>query len=204
VRRMPKRAAYEREAIDAILDEALICHVGFVDDGLPVVTPTLHARVGDELLLHGSSASRTLRRLAEGADVCVTVTLTDGLVLARSAFHHSVNYRSVMLFGRAEPITGAEAKRSALEAFTEKLVAGRWADVRPPTEIELKGTAVVRLPIEEASAKLREGQPLDDEADYSLDVWAGVVPLAVTAAEPIPDPRLAPGTELPPYLPPRS
>jgi nitroimidazol reductase NimA-like FMN-containing flavoprotein (pyridoxamine 5'-phosphate oxidase superfamily) len=197
---MPKRGRYDRETIDAILDEALICHVGFVDDGFPVVTPTLHARTGDVLLLHGSSASRTLRQLGGGIEVCITATLIDGLVLARSAFHHSVNYRSAMLFGRAEEVTDPAEKESALEAFTEKLVPGRWADVRTPTAQELKGTSVLRFPLDEGSAKVREGPPLDDEEDYALDVWAGVVPLRLSAAAPVPDQRLAAGTELPPYL----
>jgi nitroimidazol reductase NimA-like FMN-containing flavoprotein (pyridoxamine 5'-phosphate oxidase superfamily) len=200
VRRVPRRAVYDREVVEAILDEAIVCHVGTVDEaGFPVVIPTLHARVGRHVYLHGSAASRTLGE-AERAEVCLTATLLDGLVLARSAFHHSVNYRSVVLFGQAERIEAAEDKRRALEAFTEKLVPGRWADVRPPSERELRGTSVIRLPLDEASAKVREGGPVDDEADYELPVWAGTVGLRLEAGEPQPDERLAPGVERPKYL----
>ena len=148
LRRLPKRGAHDRETIDAILDEAMVCHLGFVHDGRPAVIPTLHARVGDEVLIHGSAASRALRALATGIEVCLTVTLIDGLVLARSAFHHSVNYRSVVLYGTARPLTETEELERALEAFTEKLVPGRWADVRWPTRKELKGTAALALPID--------------------------------------------------------
>lgn len=197
---MPRRAAYDEETVEAILDEALVCHLGTVDEaGFPVVIPTLHARVGRHLYLHGSAASRTLRE-AVRAEVCLTATLLDGLVLARSAFHHSVNYRSVVLFGQAERIETAEGKRRALEAFTEKLVPGRWADVRPPSEAELRGTSVLRLPLEEASAKVRNGGPLDEEADYELPVWAGTIGLRLVAGEPQPDERLAPGVECPSYV----
>ena len=188
MRRAPKRAAYDRATIDAILDEAPICHLGFADDaGQPYVIPTLHARRGDELLLHGSTASRAFRTLASGAPVCVTTTLVDGMVLARSAFHHSMNYRSVVLLGSARPVEGDAAKTAALEAFTEKLIPGRWPHVRRPTRQELKGTMVLAMPIDEASAKVRAGGPVDDEEDYALDVWAGVVPLSLTAGAPIPD-----------------
>lgn len=197
---MPRRAVYEREAIEAILDEALVCHVGTVDpDGFPVVTPTLHARVGEHVYLHGSAASRTLRE-AERAEVCLTATLLDGIVLARSAFHHSVNYRSVVLFGQAERIGDAEGKRRALEAFTEKLVPGRWGDARLPSEKELRGTAVLRLPLDEASAKVRTGGPVDDEDDYELPVWAGTIGLRQVAGDPWPDERLLPGVERPKYV----
>jgi nitroimidazol reductase NimA-like FMN-containing flavoprotein (pyridoxamine 5'-phosphate oxidase superfamily) len=195
VRRAPKRGVYDRAAIDAILDEAPICHLGFVHDGQPFVLPTIHARVGDELLLHGSAASRAMRTLAAGAPVCVTVTLLDGLVLARSAFHHSMNYRSVVLLGSARRIEGDEAKTRALEAFTEKLLPGRWDEVRWPSRKELKGTNVLVLPIDECSAKVRTGPPVDDDEDYALDVWAGVVPLAVQAGPLTPDPRLTAGIE---------
>ena len=184
---MPKRGFHDRETVDAILDEALISHVGFVHDGKPAVIPTLHARVGDEVLLHGSAASRMLRTLSQGVDVCLTATLIDGLVLARSAFHHSMNYRSVVLYGQARPLAGDDRVEQALEAFTEKLVPGRWDDVRWPTPKELKGTAVLALPIVEGSAKVRTGPPIDDEPDYALDVWAGVVPLALVRGEPVPD-----------------
>ena len=200
LRRLPKRGAHDRETIDAILDEAMVCHLGFVHDGRPAVIPTLHARVGDEVLVHGSAASRALRALAGGIEVCLTVTLIDGLVLARSAFHHSVNYRSVVLYGTARPLTGTEELETALEAFTEKLVPGRWADVRRPTRKELKGTTALALPIEEGSAKIRTGPPIDDEEDYALGMWAGVVPMRTEVLVPVPDPQLREGIEPPPYL----
>jgi nitroimidazol reductase NimA-like FMN-containing flavoprotein (pyridoxamine 5'-phosphate oxidase superfamily) len=200
VRRVPKRGFYDRAQIDAILDEALISHVGFVHEGRPAVIPTLHARVGDEVLLHGSAASRMLRALGQGVDVCLTATLIDGLVLARSAFHHSMNYRSVVLYGTARPVTGDERLEQALEAFTEKLVPGRWADVRWPTQQELKGTAVLALPIAEGSAKVRTGPPIDDDEDYALDVWAGVVPLRLQPSPAEPDPQLRDGIPRPSYV----
>lgn len=185
VRRAPKRASYDRDVVHAILDEAPICHLGFTDaEGQPYVIPTLHARRGDELLLHGSSASRAFRTGAGGAPVCVTVTIVDGMVLARSAFHHSMNYRSVVVLGTATPV---QDKTAALEAFTEKLVPGRWPAVRPPSRQELKGTMVLSVPIEEASAKVRTGGPVDEDEDLASDVWAGVIPLAVTAGDPIAD-----------------
>jgi nitroimidazol reductase NimA-like FMN-containing flavoprotein (pyridoxamine 5'-phosphate oxidase superfamily) len=187
LRRLPKRGAHDRPTIDAILDEALISHIGFAYDGRPAVIPTLHARVGDEVLIHGSAASRMLRALAQGIDLCLTATLIDGLVLARSAFHHSVNYRSVVLYGQARLVTEPDEKEAALEAFTDRLVPGRWADVRWPTRKELKATTVLTLPIEEGSAKVRTGPPIDDEPDYALDVWAGVVPLTLTRGEPVQD-----------------
>ncbi len=197
---MPKRAVYAREQIEVILDEAPICHVGTVGDaGHPVVIPTLHARDGDSLYLHGSAASPTLRR-AERAEICVTATLLDGLVLARSAVHHSVNYRSVIVFGQAETVESEGEKRRALEGFTEKLIPGRWGDARLPTAQELKATAVLRLPLGEASAKVRSGGPLDDEEDYELPVWAGTVGLRLAAEAPQPDGRLLPGVECPSYL----
>jgi uncharacterized protein len=200
VRRVPQRGAYERETIEAILDETLISHVGFVHEGQPVVIPTLHARLGDRLYLHGSAASRMLRTLEKGVPVCATATLVDGLVLARSAFHHSVNYRSVVVFGTATLIEPGDETVKALELFTEKLVPGRWADVRPPTRQELKGTKVLSLPLDEASAKVRTGPPIDDDEDYDLPVWAGVLPLATQVAEPQPDPRLDPAIETPGYV----
>lgn len=193
---MPARADYGRETIDAILDEALVAHVGFAIEGQPYVIPTLHARVGEHVYFHGSSASRTVRALATGASVCLTVTLLDGLVLARSAVHHSVNYRSVVLFGKAAAIEDATEKMAAIEAFTERLIPGRWDEVRPPTAKELKAIRVLALPLDEASAKLRTGPPVDDDEDYALDTWAGVVPLETTAGKPIPDARLAEGTGL--------
>jgi uncharacterized protein len=200
VRRVPQRGAYERETIEAVLDETLISHVGFVHEGQPVVIPTLHARLGDRLYLHGSAASRMLRTLQKGVPVCATATLVDGLVLARSAFHHSVNYRSVVVFGTATLMEPGEETVKVLELFTEKLVPGRWADVRPPTRQELKGTKVLSMPLDEASAKVRTGPPIDEDEDYDLPVWAGVLPLATEVAEPQPDPRLDPAIETPGYV----
>ncbi|MEW6269679.1 MAG: pyridoxamine 5'-phosphate oxidase family protein [Thermodesulfobacteriota bacterium] len=197
VRRLPQRASHERAAVEAILDAAPVCHLGFVEDGRPFVIPTLHARVGDTVLVHGSSKSRTLCALADGAEVCLSATLIDGLVLARSAFHHSVNYRSVTLFGRARAVLEDEPKLEALRTFTERFHPGRWDEVRPPNAAELKATLVLALALEEAVAKVRSGGPLDDEEDMSWPVWAGVVPLALVAREPIPDQGLAAGLELP-------
>lgn len=200
VTRMPSRADYERETIEAILDEAIVSHVGTVSpDGHPIVIPTLHARAGDWLYIHGSAASPTLRR-TEQAEICLTATLLDGLVLARSAVHHSVNYRSVVVFGQAEKIEDAESKCEALKAFTEKLVPGRWGDARLPTEKELRAVGVLRLPLDEASAKVRTGGPLDDAEDYALPVWAGTIGLRLTAGETRPDERLLPGVECPDYV----
>ena len=197
---MPKRGNFERETINAILDEAFFCHVGFVVHGQPYVIPTGFARIGDELMIHGSSASRMMRNLAQGIDVCVTVTLVDGLVLARSAFHHSVNYRSVVILGRAEMVTEPDEKNAALEAFTEHIIRGRWADVRWPTELELKATTVLKLPITEASAKIRTGDPVDDDEDYAMNVWAGVLPLKIEAGTPIDDTKLCAGIEIPDHV----
>ncbi len=190
VRREPERGVYDRATIDAILDEGLICHLGFVHEGQPYVIPTLHARIGDRVYVHGSAASRMLRALEGGVDACLTVTIVDGLVLARSIFNHSVNYRSVVVLGRATAVQDADEKTRALEAFSEHLLPGRWAEVRPPTPTELKATWILGLPLDEASAKIRSGPPVDDEDDYALQVWAGVIPLAVAAGEPQPDPRL--------------
>jgi nitroimidazol reductase NimA-like FMN-containing flavoprotein (pyridoxamine 5'-phosphate oxidase superfamily) len=190
---MPARATYEREAIDAILDEAMVAHLGFAHEGQPYVIPTLHARVGEEVYFHGSAGSRTIRALAAGAPVCLTVTLLDGLVLARSAVHHSVNYRSVVVFGAARPVADLSERMTAIEAFTERLIPGRWGEVRPPTVKELKAIHVLALPLGEASAKVRSGPPVDDEEDYALDTWAGVVPLRTDVGVPIPDPLLGSG-----------
>lgn len=198
--RLPKRGSFERETVNAILDEAFICHVGFVSDGQPFVIPTGFARVGDDLYIHGSSASRMMRSVAGGIDVCVTVTLLDGLVLARSAFHHSMNYRSVVVLGCAEMVTDPDEKNKALEAFTEHIIPGRWAEVRWPTELELKATTVLRLAVTEASAKIRTGDPVDDDEDYAMDVWAGVLPLRQEAEEPVADARLKQGIEVPEYV----
>jgi uncharacterized protein len=190
LKRLPKRGNFDREVINSILDEAFICHVGFIANGHPFVIPTAYGRVGEDLFIHGSAASRMMNTLAGGIDVCVTVTLIDGLVLARSAFHHSINYRSIVIMGNAEIVADEDEKNKALEAFTEHLIPGRWKDVRQPTSAELKATTVLRLPISEASAKIRTGDPVDDEEDYSIPVWAGVLPLALKAGEPIDDARL--------------
>ncbi len=199
VRRHPERGAYDRATVDAILDEALYCHLGFVVDGQPYVIPTLHARVGDTVYLHGSAASRLIRTLAGGVPACLTVTLVDGLVLARSAYNHSVNYRSAVVLGSARTVDDPDEKLRALEAFTEQLVPGRWADVRPPNEKELKATSVLALALDECSAKVRTGPPGDDEEDLALAVWAGVLPLRLQAVAPVPDSRLAAGTPVPAY-----
>ncbi len=200
VKRLPARGHYDRETINAILDEGFICHVGFVLDGQPYVIPTGYARVGDDVYIHGSAASRMLRNLSQGISVCVTVTLIDGLVLARSAFHHSINYRSVVVLGVAELVADADEKNNALEALTEHIVPGRWAEVRWPTELELTATTVLKLAIDEASAKVRTGDPKDDEEDYAMNVWAGVLPLKLETAAPIADERLDPTIVPPDYI----
>jgi nitroimidazol reductase NimA-like FMN-containing flavoprotein (pyridoxamine 5'-phosphate oxidase superfamily) len=200
LKRLPKRGVYDRQLVYAILDEGFICHAGFVVDGKPVVIPTGYARVDDQLYIHGSQASRMLRTLKTGIDVCVTVTLIDGLVLARSAFHHSMNYRSVVVFGKATAIEEAEAKLAALRALSEHMIPGRWDEVRQPNVQELKATTVLSLPLEEVSAKVRTGPPLDDEEDYSLEVWAGVLPLKLVAGEPVKDPVLKTGIAPPSHL----
>src|SRR5436305_4782819 len=187
VKRLPKRAHYDRDTIYAIIDEALICHVGFVVDGAPVVIPTIHTRVGDTLYFHGSAASRMLRSLRDGVDACVTVTLLDGLVLARSAFHHSMNYRSVVVLGKGREVVDRAEKLRALDAIVEHVVLGRSAIVRPPNESEIRQTMVIAMPLAEASAKVRTGPPIDDEPDYALDVWAGVIPIRLQKGEPIQD-----------------
>ena len=199
LRRLPARGVHDRALIDAILDETLTCHVGFVVDGRPFVIPTLHVRLGDRLYIHGSSASRMLRAMSGGAEVCVTVTLVNGLVLARSAFHHSMNYRSAMIFGVATPVEDADEKTRVLRTLSEHLVRGRWQDVRGPSPIELKATAILSLPIVEASAKVRTGPPIDDEEDHAIPCWAGVLPLSMAAGEPVPCPKLAAGIETPSY-----
>ena len=191
VRRLPARASYDVETVHAILDAGLVCHVGFVEGDRPIVIPTAYARVGDAVVFHGSSKSRTLLAAVGGADLCISVVLIDGLVLARSAFHHSINYRSVVLFGRATEIAEPERKLAALEAFTERLYPGRWAAVRAPNAQELKATVVLELPLREAVAKVRTGGPIDDEEDMTWPVWAGVVPLALAPGAPEPAPELA-------------
>lgn len=198
---MHENAHYDRATIDAILDAGLVCHLGFVHEGQPFVIPTLHARIDERLYVHGSSASRTLRALASGAPLCATVTLLDGLVLARSVFEHSVNYRSVVVLGRATVVHDPDEKLAALQAFTEHLLPGRNADARQPTRAELKATAVLWLPLDEASAKVRSGPPDDSESeDAQLDVWAGEIPLVTAAAAPLPDPLLRPGIPVPAYV----
>ena len=199
LKRLPKRGHFDRETVYAILDEGFICHVGFAVDGQPFVIPTGYARAGDKLYIHGSQASRMLRTLSAGLDACVTVTIIDGLVLARSAFHHSMNYRSVLVFGRATVVDDPEEKMTALVALSEHIVRRRWADVREPNDEEMVQTTVLCLPIEEASAKIRTGPPLDDEADYALPVWAGVVPLRLVAGDPVNDPRLPADIPVPEY-----
>jgi nitroimidazol reductase NimA-like FMN-containing flavoprotein (pyridoxamine 5'-phosphate oxidase superfamily) len=199
VRRHPERGLYEREVIAAILDEALFCHVGFVVDGQPFVIPTIHARAGDVLYLHGSTASRMLRTLAEGVDVCVTATLLDGLVLARSVYNHSMNYRSAVVLGRARAVVDAGKKLAALEAITEHVVPGRWHDARRPTEQEIKATSVLALGLDEASAKVRNGPPEDFDDDVELPIWAGVIPLRLVAGAAETDASVPDGVALPPY-----
>lgn len=200
VRRLPERGVYDREAIDAILDEALICHVAYVVDGRPRVIPTIHARDGDVLYIHGSNASRTLRAAKGGAPVAIEVTLLDGLVLARSAFHHSMNYRSVVVYGLAREITDPHEKWHAQQALVEHVVHGRSADARMPNERELGQTTILAVPLDEASAKIRTGPPKDEEGDYALPVWAGVVPLTTVPGDPERDPAMGEAIDEPGYL----
>jgi nitroimidazol reductase NimA-like FMN-containing flavoprotein (pyridoxamine 5'-phosphate oxidase superfamily) len=200
LKRLRERGVYERNTIYNILDEGLVCHVGFIVNGEPIVIPMAYARAGNMLYIHGSVASRILRTLARGIPVCVTVTLLDGLVLARSAFHHSMNYRSVVVFGTASMVEDVAAKLKALRMFSEHIIPGRWAEVREPNDAELKQTLVLQLPLAEASAKIRTGPPIDEESDYDLRVWAGELPLSFVAGEPVADPRLVPGLEAPGYI----
>lgn len=200
LKRIPKRGNYECETIYRILDEAFICHIGFTIDEQPFVIPTSFGRVNDNLLIHGAAASRMMRALSGEIEICFNVTLIDGLVLARSAFHHSMNYRSVVIFGKAKIITDETEKLRALKAFTEHIVPNRWAEVRPPTANELKATTVLSLSLQEASAKIRTGDPKDDPADYQSDIWAGVIPLRLTAGKPISDAQLKNGIEVPPSV----
>jgi uncharacterized protein len=199
VRRLPDRGAYDREVINGILDEGFICHVGFVTDSGPVVIPTGFGRIDDTLYIHGSAASRMLKTLQHGVEMCLTVTLVDGLVLARSAFHHSMNYRSVVAFGRATLVNDDAEKMRALHAISDHIVRGRWEDARKPTAQEMKATLVLALPLTEVSAKIRTGPPKDDEEDYDLPVWAGVVPTRLEYKEPIPDPRMKGTSPVPEY-----
>jgi uncharacterized protein len=187
VKRHPERGAYERATIDPILDEALICHLGFVVDGRPFVIPTIHARDGDILYVHGSPGSRMLRTAKEGLDICVTVTILDALVLARSVYNHSMNYRSVVVLGRAREVIDRGEKLRAMQRVVEHIVPGRWQDARQPNDGEIKGTTILALPIDEASAKVRSGPPTDDADDLELSVWAGLIPLRIEPSDPVPD-----------------
>jgi uncharacterized protein len=198
--RLPDRGTHDRDTIHRILDEGFICHVGFAIDGQPFVIPTGYGRSGENLYIHGSAASRMLRNLQKGISVCLTVTLLDGLVLARSAFHHSMNYRSVVVLGTATLVDDSAEKLEALRVISDQIIAGRWNEVRQPTEQELKATSVLKLPLSEASAKIRRGPPKDDEEDYALPIWAGVLPLITTPGEPLPDPGMKVKAEVPPSV----
>jgi hypothetical protein len=199
--RYETRAHYDREAVHAVLDAAFVAHVGLVGaDGRPVVIPMLYARVDETLIIHGSPATRLLRTLGKGADVCVTVTLLDGLVLARSSFHHSVNYRSAVVLGRAEPVDDVDERGRLLDLLTERIAPGRLPSLRTMTRKEAQGTSVLRVPIREASAKVRSGGPIDDDEDYALPIWAGVVPITTSYGAPVPDPRNNAGVELPDHV----
>ena len=200
VKRVPNRGAYDSETIYPIIDGSLICHVGFVDHGRAIVIPTIHARQGDTILLHGSSKSRMMQVMAEGAEVCITVTHVDGLVLARSVFNHSMNYRSAVIYGKGELINDPAEKMEALRIFTDKLIPARWDDARQPTPNESKATTIVRIPIDLASSKIRTGAPKDEKEDYDLDVWAGVLPMRTVFGELEADPVLKEGIEVPSYL----
>ena len=200
VRRLPKRASYDVDTVHRVLDAGLVCHVGYVIDGEPYVTPTAYWREGNHIYWHGSRASRMLEAVANGARVCVTVTHLDGLVAARSGFHHSINYRSVMLFGKAHTLEDEGAKAEALESFVERMFPGRWKELRPVTGQELKATTVLCMRIAEGSAKVRTGPPKDDEEDYAWPIWAGVLPLQTVLGAPIPDPRLPEMIHRPEYL----
>jgi len=200
MRRIPQRASYDAGSIYPIIDEALICHVGFAIDGQPFVIPTIHARMGDTLALHGAKASRLLKHAAAGAPLCITMTLVDGLVLARSVFHHSMNYRSAVVFGRGRLAASDEEKWAALKAITEHVMPGRWADARQPNAQEMNATHAILVDIEEATAKVRNGPPSDDEEDYALPVWAGVLPSSVAFARPVNDQRLGEGISAPEYV----
>lgn len=200
VRRVARLGVSERAAINAILDEALTSHVGIVDDGQPFVIPMLHVRVDDRLYVHGAVASRLMRAVGAGAPACIAVTLVDGLVLARSLLHHSLNYRSVVILACGEEVKDRDAKMNVLKHLTEHAIPGRWAEARHPSENELAATAIVGFSLEECSAKVRTGPPIDDEADYDLSVWAGELPLSLAVGRPVPDPKMAPGTPVPRYI----
>lgn len=197
VKRSPHRAHYDRETVNAIFDEAMTCHVGFISDGSPFVIPTLHARVGDVLYFHGSPATRMMRLMKKGAEVCVTATLVDGIVVARSAFNHSFGFRSAMVIGPARLVDSPEEREIAFQAITDAVLPGRWDEARRPTRNEDKGTLLVAVPIEEFSAKVRGNEVSDEDEDYDLPIWAGAIPLSIVAGEAEPDPRLADGIEIP-------
>lgn len=201
VRRLAERGHYDHETVYSILDEGFICHVGFIAaDGRPVVIPTAYGREGERLYIHGSGGSRMQRMLAGGVDLCITVTLVDGLVLARSGFNSSINYRSVVIMGKAVPVTDPEEKNRVLYLFSEHLLPGRWAEIREPSENELRQTSVLAIDLNEVSAKVRTGPPHDDEPDYALPVWAGVLPTEMKFGEPLPDPKLTNGAGVPEYV----
>ena len=200
MRRKPARGSYDKQLVHSILDEALSCHLGFAIDGQPYVIPMIHARDGETLYLHGSKASRALLTLEGGARCCVTATLVDGIVLARAALHHSLNYRSVVVLGSAREVTDPAEKRAALDTIVEHIIRGRTTEARGASDADLKATLVLAVPLEEASAKVREGPPIDNREDHELDVWAGELPLRTEAGPPVPDPELADGIELPDYV----
>jgi len=200
INRIPARGNYDKETINQIIDAALYCHVSFVHSNQPYIIPTIHARMGDRIVLHGAKGSRMLKHIAEGNEVCVAITLMDGLVLARSVFHHSMNYRSVVIFGKGKVLESKVKKLEALKTITEHIIPGRWEDARKPNEKELNATIVISIDINEASAKIRTGPPIDDEEDYNLPVWAGVLPLSLAIAPPQNDPKLNPGIPIPNYL----
>jgi uncharacterized protein len=197
VKRRPMRGAYDKEQVHAILDAGYVCHLGYVIDGQPFVIPTAYVRSGERIYIHGAPASRIMGVAGQDLNICLTVTLVDGFVLARSVFHHSMNYRSVVVLGKASVVTDLEEKRAALQCFTNHISPGRWDEARQPTDSELKATGVLALPLEEVSAKVRTGPPLDDEEDYAIPVWAGVIPVSQVLGEPVPDERLAPGMVVP-------
>jgi len=200
IKRIPSRGYYDKDTINQIIDEALYCHVSFAQSNQPFIIPTIHARMGDKIVLHGAKGSRMMKYIAEGNEVCIAITLMDGLVLARSVFHHSMNYRSVVIFGKGKLIENKVKKLEALEAITEHLIPGRWEDARKPTEKELNATTVVLIDIDEASAKIRTGPPIDDEEDYNLPVWAGLIPISRKFDSPENDPKLNKNVELPNYI----
>ncbi|MDP6991375.1 MAG: pyridoxamine 5'-phosphate oxidase family protein [Candidatus Marinimicrobia bacterium] len=200
VKRIPERGHYDKETIYPIIDEAMICHVGIIYENNPVVIPTIHARDGDTLYIHGSAASRMLKSIPNQNNICVTITLMDGIVLARSAFHHSMNYRSVVIFGSGHIVDDPDEKWNALKVVSDHLIPGRWEDARQPNQKELDATTVISIPLSEASAKLRKGPPGDDEDDYTLPIWAGVLPLSIQKGDLIPDPVLSDHIEVPDYL----